>query len=186
MYNVLEKLRKGEPLTVKDKTIHEAGLVGVLKQIHDELDAAAAEAYGWPVDLSDGDILERLVALNAERAAEEARGLVRWLRPEYQNPQGAAALPGLEGEGKAAADTGAEATGQAAKAPKGKLAWPSSLPAQFQALREALARQPVAVDPLALAREFEKKAKPDRVAEMLETLVALGHARRLPDGRFLS
>ncbi len=27
--------------------------------------------------------------------------------------------------------------------------------------------------------------KPERVVEMLETLVALGHARRLPDGRFL-
>jgi hypothetical protein len=53
MYNVLEKLRKGEPLTSKDKAIHEAGLVGVLKQIHDELDAAVADAYGWPVDLSD-------------------------------------------------------------------------------------------------------------------------------------
>ncbi|TWI07295.1 hypothetical protein [Aerolutibacter ruishenii] len=31
--------------------------------------------------------IERLVARNAERAAEEARGLVRWLRPEFQNPQ---------------------------------------------------------------------------------------------------
>ena len=27
------------------------------------------------------------MALNHERAAEEARGLVRWLRPEFQNPQ---------------------------------------------------------------------------------------------------
>jgi hypothetical protein len=69
---------------------------------------------------------------------------------------------------------------------KGKLPWPSSLPTQFQALGEALARQPAPVDPPALARQFEKKAKPERVAEMLETLVALGHARRLPDGRFLS
>ena len=28
----------------------------------------------------------RLVALNRERAAEEKRGLTRWLRPDYQNP----------------------------------------------------------------------------------------------------
>ncbi len=185
MYNVLEKLRKGEPLTAKDKAIHEAGLVGVLKQIHDELDAAVAEAYGWPVDLSDEEILERLVALNAERAAEEARGLVRWLRPEYQNPQGATALAGLESGGPPAGDSETEATTTAAKAPKGKLPWPSSLPAQFQALREALARQPAPVDPPGLAREFQK-AKAERVEEMLETLVALGHARRLSDGRFLS
>ncbi len=186
MYNVLEKLRKGEPLTAKDKAIHEAGLVGVLTQIHDELDAAVAEAYGWPVDLSDEEILERLVALNAERAAEEARGLVRWLRPEYQNPEGAAALAGLEGGGATADESVVEATTAKAKALKGKIPWPPSLPAQFQALREALARQPGPVDPPGLAREFEKKAKPDRVAEMLDTLVALGHARRLPDGRFLA
>ena len=40
----------------------------------------------------DEAILERLVALNAERAVEEARGLVRWLRPEFQN-SGAGAKP---------------------------------------------------------------------------------------------
>ena len=34
-------------------------------------------------------ILIGLVALNAERAAEERRGLVRWLRPDFQNPGGA-------------------------------------------------------------------------------------------------
>lgn len=34
----------------------------------------------------DEAILEHLVALNAERAAEEARGLVHWLRPNFQNP----------------------------------------------------------------------------------------------------
>ena len=34
---------------------------------------------------------ERLVELNAVRAPEEARGLVRWLRPEFHNPQGQAA-----------------------------------------------------------------------------------------------
>ena len=91
MYNVLEKLRSGEALTAKEKVIHEQGLVSVLEQIHDELDAAIFDAYGWPHDLTDEQILERLVALNAERAEEERRGIVRWLRPEFQNPQGAPA-----------------------------------------------------------------------------------------------
>ncbi|MFN3583384.1 class I SAM-dependent DNA methyltransferase [Phenylobacterium sp.] len=36
---------------------------------HEELDAAVAAAYGWPADLPDDDILERLFALNQERAA---------------------------------------------------------------------------------------------------------------------
>ena len=40
---------------------------------HKKLDAAVAAAYGWPTDLSDEQILERLLALNLERAAEEAK-----------------------------------------------------------------------------------------------------------------
>src|SRR5690606_23160073 len=77
-----------EALTKKEQAIHAQGLVSVLKEIHDALDAAVCAAYGWPVDLSDEEILSRLVALNAERAAEEAAGHVRWLRPDYQNPAG--------------------------------------------------------------------------------------------------
>ncbi len=38
---------------------------------HDKLDAAVAAAYGWLADLSDDEILNRLLALNLERAAEE-------------------------------------------------------------------------------------------------------------------
>lgn len=40
---------------------------------HKKLDAAVAAAYGWPADLADEPILERLLALNLERAAEEAK-----------------------------------------------------------------------------------------------------------------
>jgi hypothetical protein len=84
MYNVLAKLRSGEPLSAKEKIIHEQGLCSVLKDLHDRLDAAVAAAYGWPLELPDDELLARLVALNAERAAEEARGVIRWLRPDYQ------------------------------------------------------------------------------------------------------
>jgi type II restriction/modification system DNA methylase subunit YeeA len=35
---------------------------------HRKLDAAVAAAYGWPADLADDAILERLLALNLERA----------------------------------------------------------------------------------------------------------------------
>ena len=38
---------------------------------HKKLDAAVAAAYGWPADLTDEQILERLLALNLERAAQE-------------------------------------------------------------------------------------------------------------------
>ncbi|MBE9237835.1 class I SAM-dependent DNA methyltransferase [Anabaena aphanizomenioides LEGE 00250] len=94
MYNLLEKLRKGETFTDADKTYNNKALVSTLKQIHDELDNAVLDAYGWQ-DLKDNQktkaeieeiILERLVTLNAERAEEERNGIVRWLRPEYQAP----------------------------------------------------------------------------------------------------
>ncbi|MCZ7582258.1 MAG: N-6 DNA methylase [Deltaproteobacteria bacterium] len=38
---------------------------------HEKLDAAVAAAYGWPADLRDEEILEKLLALNLKRAAEE-------------------------------------------------------------------------------------------------------------------
>ena len=100
MDNVLEKLRefeaasragsvstRSEPrvtkspgadasgsLTKKEQLIHEQGLVSVLKQIHDDLDAAVFAAYGWPGTLTDEEILERLVALNHERAPKKPPG----------------------------------------------------------------------------------------------------------------
>jgi hypothetical protein len=86
MYNLLEKLRAGQPLTDKDREYNNRALVSTLKQIHDELDTAVLDAYGWPHDITDEQILERLVALNAERAAEERNGHIRWLRPDYQAP----------------------------------------------------------------------------------------------------
>ena len=66
----------------------EHGLVSVLKQLHDDLDTAVFDAYGWPRDLTDEQIREKTVALNAERAEEERRGLIRWPRPAFQNPSG--------------------------------------------------------------------------------------------------
>ena len=42
-----------------------------LRNAHTKLDAAVADAYGWPNDLSDEQILERLLALNLERAEAE-------------------------------------------------------------------------------------------------------------------
>jgi hypothetical protein len=47
LYNTLEKLRAGAPLTAKERQLHDHGLVAVLKSLHDELDAAVLAAYGW-------------------------------------------------------------------------------------------------------------------------------------------
>ena len=40
---------------------------------HRKLDEAVFAAYGWPVDLSDDELLARLLELNLQRAREEAK-----------------------------------------------------------------------------------------------------------------
>ena len=42
-----------------------------LDNVHTRLDAAVADAYGWPADLTDTEVLERLLALNLERSRAE-------------------------------------------------------------------------------------------------------------------
>ena len=50
------------------------------------------------------------MALNARRAAEEATGQVRWLRPEFQDPARRSAAASAEAAGAAAAAAGLAAT----------------------------------------------------------------------------
>ena len=178
MYNVLEKLRAGEASNPKEKQIHDAGLVSVLRRLHDDLDAAVFAAYGWPATLTDAEILERVVTLNAERAKEEASGLVRWLRPDYQNPGGAqtqqTTLPvEIEPEAKAR------------KQRAGKLAWPKTLSERVKAVSAALAGVKEPVTAAEMAKRFAR-AKAVDAGEILETLCAVGKARRgKADGTFL-
>jgi len=87
LYNVLAKVKEGAALTNGEDDVKRRGLVLILEELHGNIDRLTAQAYGWRADLTDNQILERLVALNAERAKEEAAGHVRWLRPEYQVPR---------------------------------------------------------------------------------------------------
>jgi hypothetical protein len=207
LYNVLDKLRRGEALTAKDKLLHEQGLVSVLQSLHDELDAAVLRAYGWsdlgPVPWADEaargawteTLLERLVSLNAKRAAEEAAGTVRWLRPEFQDParRAAAAAPvpqqaGLEGlaskadaaaEAAQAAEEGeaAEATVAVAAAPAAQ-PWPPTLPEQVRAVAQLLAASPAPLPLPAIEAGFKGKGPWKKgLPRILETLEALGRAR---------
>lgn len=84
LYNVRAKLLANEPLDESDKSINEAGCVLVMNKLHDQIDRAVADAYGWPVDIGEDDVFRRLAHLNKERVDDENRGVVRWLRPEYQ------------------------------------------------------------------------------------------------------
>jgi hypothetical protein len=84
LYNVMEDLRAGKELSAKNRDVQARGRVLTLRDLHDRIDAAVVRAYGWEANADEASILAALVDLNANRVAEERQGLVRWLRPEYQ------------------------------------------------------------------------------------------------------
>jgi hypothetical protein len=173
LYNVLEKLRTSETLTPNEKLIHDNGLASVLKQLHDDLDAAVFAAYGWPSNLTTPEILERLVALNGERAGGENRGIIHWLRPEYQaKNQKEMVLPASQ---EWPAKTAKAKTANSTR--KTKSIWPKTLPDRVRAAEAGLHHYGAPVTPAELAKMF-KGAKAAAVAEILETLVTLGRARK--------
>jgi len=191
MYNVMEKLRTGEPLTDKEKITHQQGLVSILREIHDDLDRAVFAAYGWDdlakvlvgksgatTPLSDKsadqaeaeeELLTRLVALNAQRVAEEAQGHVRWLRPEYQAPD----------VSQSSVELGLEQTAQVAYVvAQAKQPWPKSMPEQVSAVRAILSAGPQTVD--TLASHFKRKPI-KAIQQVLAALEVLGNAKSQGD-----
>jgi hypothetical protein len=175
LYNVLEELRKGvkpDDLDDKQRRIFDDGLVLILKELHDRLDVAVAEAYGWPADLSDEEILGRLVALNKERAAEEKRGLVRWLRPDYQIPRFGKGL-----DKQAASEEGAQVTATLDIVEKAhKPAFPTSAVEQTAAVFAALASAAAPLEAKAIASQFRRtKTSEKKIADVLASLARLGH-----------
>ncbi len=183
MYNVLEALRANETLTAKQRAIHDQGLVTVLRQLHDELDAAVAAAYGWGEDwredggqkaedggkgMADGEILEKLVGLNKQRADEESRGLIRYLRPAYQQP---AAAPTQSDLSLPSSDL-RPPTSDLSPEP---LAWPDTLADQIALVRGVIhqtAWQPSDGAKI-LARHFTGVRAPT-VQRLVDALAALG------------
>ncbi|MEO1075026.1 MAG: DNA methyltransferase, partial [Bacteroidota bacterium] len=109
LYNAVEALRAGRALSKKEKTAADHGLAHTLLNLHRQLDRAVLAAYGW--DDLDAEapsfraaVLDRLVALNAARRAEEAAGTVRYLRPAFQAPDAAQTGLALETPPAPAAD----------------------------------------------------------------------------------
>ena len=194
----------GTPLNAKENAIHEKRLVAVLKQLHDELDAAVLDAYGWHDQPNEQTILERLVALNTQRRAEEAQGHVRWLRPEFQAPQSAPGGKAEKKSGKGARLEFIRKRGQAriysgrrnlsdaatslpapAQAPT-QQTWPSTLPEQLAAVARILTDSSTAQTEAQLAASFTGKGRwKSRLPDIIKALEALGRARRLDDGRWL-
>ncbi|MCL2824920.1 MAG: DUF3684 domain-containing protein, partial [Polyangiaceae bacterium] len=174
MYNVLEALRASRKLADKDIAIYEDGLVHILLELHRSLDAAVADAYGWDVDMSDDEILSRLVELNAERLSEEQQGQIRWLRPEYQSKR-----ERQHGVVLAASSTSSQVTKKPVPKPvaqKAKSTWPTDPLEQIQLVNEAIVflragGTTVTVD--AVAARFVRAPR-KMVAEILRALATLG------------
>lgn len=192
IYNVLEKLRKEEPLTDKEKTIYDQGLVGILRELHDNLDRAVFDAYGWN-DLAEKlvglpgattpypeksedqaeaeeELLKRLVALNHQRATEEAKGQIRWLRPKYQNPD-------YGKDGTSAYDSASQVEADVTVAPiltkAKKSTWPKVMPEQIAGVKDALQKGHSTAETITALYKSPKTTLP-KVQEALESLASLG------------
>jgi hypothetical protein len=244
LYNVLEKVRSQTPLDAKDEDVKDRGRVLILKDLHDQIDRATMQAYGWddlipllssssgkPLAAQTGGpsgareretaahtaasdilaeqiafgaagspglrfatpeddeskkangsldeiILERLVALNAERAAEEAAGHVRWLRPDYQIPRFAKGAVAKSGE----LDLGATVVA----IDKGLPVFPKDKGEQVMAIRAVLVAANRPMDAAAVSRAFKGGGKKieQRVVQALNTLVRYAEITALPNGTF--
>jgi len=199
MYNVLEKLRSGERLTAREKEIHEQGVVSVLRELHHELDAAVLGAYGWSdllplLRIAHGNdppsqgqtrehaaiafeeaVLERLVSLNAERTAEEARGVVRWLRPNFQ----AAGVTPTPHQAEMETDTAAAETADDSvdMARLKAKAWPKDPLDQVRAVSDILSASPGSLSVEDITSRFASRGPwKKRVEPLLDILVTLGRA----------
>ncbi|MCD8486675.1 MAG: hypothetical protein LRZ84_07995 [Desertifilum sp.] len=114
----------------------------------------------------DGIILERLVALNAERAEEERNGLIRWLRPEYQAPGETPVQQVLEG----IADLPEEST-----APIEQQKFPKAFKDQLAAVRDLLRTQGGEWTVEQIAAQFKGASRQKTtILTCLESLEALG------------
>ena len=140
-----------------------------------------ARAYGWPWPMEREEVLERLVALHDERVEEEKRGIVRWLRPEYQVPRfGGAAPRRRRARAGAARSRRAKEVAQVAE----RQPWPAGAIDQIGAAKAAVSTAPAT--PAEVAAAFTGAPVP-LVARHLETLVMVGelrlHRRRPLRGR---
>ncbi|MCT8266937.1 class I SAM-dependent DNA methyltransferase [Afifella sp. JA880] len=202
LYNVLERLRELDcgaevpALSEKERSIYERGCVGILKDIHDEIDRAVFAAYHWE-DLADRlvgkpgatapsphksadqeaaeeELLSRLVALNQERAKEEANGLVRWLRPDYQIPKLGHKVKTPAAEEQIEAEIPLAAAGE--KLPT----LPKDAFDQIRLVRDLLARAPEPIRAETLAKSFAGRTTAKKIStvdDILKNLADLGLAR---------
>jgi hypothetical protein len=124
--------------------------------------------------------LEKLVALNAERAAEEKRGLVRWLRPGYQR-----ARAGVAPEPAKPTEEQLEAPLVIAAAKAHKPAFPAGDLERAAAVFAALAEAARPLDAQSIAATFRQGRKIEAsVARILAAFARTGQFHTGDGGHF--
>ncbi len=206
LYNGLERLREIQnncpvpPLSAAEKDLHQAGLISALAQIHDDIDRAVFSVYGWE-DLiprlvgkpgatlpsehksedqqaAEEELLKRLVDLNLARAADEKRGIIHWLRPDYQIPKLGKKAPSRSDEEAQELDLDILPTDTRTK-------FPAKPFDQLLAVRKLVSAASAPVSPQTLSLTFEGRntpARKQRITKVLENLVATGSLRMEGDG----
>lgn len=174
LYNARHRLMEGAELSDAERSTHEAGCVGLLHHLHQRLDEMVLRAYGWAPDLTDAAVLENLLMLNRARMEEEAKGEVRFLRPDYQQarvrtPQRAVQI-------------------EAPLAPRRTpLSMPDGAEALAESLLEELRRKGGPMQPIDLARRFSNRPGrriEDRIEQTLAILAVAGSVQQTDRGWF--
>lgn len=171
LYNLRAKLVAGIPLTDEEEDLRRAGSVDLIARLHDQIDAAVTAAYGWPATITVPEMVDRLVALNAARRAEERSGRVQWLRPDFQSRR-AGATPLAPAERALPLVEPATA----------KPAFPRDLGGRIASVFALLATdRPLSA--AAIAQHFAQGRQVERaVAAALQGAVRLGYVAQGPDG----
>ncbi|MDX3808872.1 class I SAM-dependent DNA methyltransferase [Bosea thiooxidans] len=175
LYNVREAIRSGHPLSAAETSVRDRGLALILDEHHQAIDAAVAAAYGWRADLAEEEVLARLVALNRQRAREEERGQVRWLRPDYQRPRfGGAARGGEQIEAEVLV---------AIHPALAKPAFPTEAVERVAAVLGALAGAAGPLDAAGIAGRFRQGRRVERAArDILVSLARVGEISTVDGG----
>ena len=163
------------PLSAAETSVRDRGLALILDEHHQAIDAAVAAAYGWPADLAEEEVLARLVALNRQRAREEERGQVRWLRPDYQRPRfGGAARGGEQIEAEVLV---------AIHPALAKPAFPTEAVERVAAVLGALAGAAGPLDAAGIAGRFRQGRRVERaVRDILVSLARIGELSTVDGG----
>jgi hypothetical protein len=171
LYNARDRLASGEALTDAERSVVDRGLVRLLDHLHRRIDEQTAQAYGWPTDMNDEAAVTALAQLNRERAQEESRGVIRFLRPGYQAARVKVDARPVQIEASLAA-------------PESRPALPETPEGLASALLVELRRTGAPVGAEALAERFEGRTRKARVREMLAVLTVAGSVHRTEAGWF--